>query len=480
MIAGGSPPYGVGGNQFRLAGEANVYIHIRTRSSNWRVRAVQFVLVLSLLLPASAFAAAWPGEAWSASTDLTSLNSSGWASNLSGAYWNPATRRLWVCTNGPAKFWSLYEDGAGGFELEREYAGTGDLEGITQVSTAADRIFVIDESTRILRAYWIDTGASAGTWTLTDIPDWGNSGPEGIAFVPDAWLAQSGFVDGNGNAYPQSLHGAAGFGGVLFVAVQTNGWVYAFDLMTDGTQTFVGRYLTSRTESCELAFDASNGRMFVLHNTAGNWLEVTDLTSTLVGSDRKFNTLSEIQVPSDSNIEGFALTPAATTSGVLGDRWCFFTDDSAASGALRWFRELPSTLSKNSGDNQTAGPGEAVAVPPSVAVHDAYGNPIVNLTITFAVESGGGSVTGSSATTDASGIAVVGSWTLGDSPGMNTLSASCADLTGSPQQFTATASPSLPATTRTGSAALVLLCLIAGLASLAHRKRRKTRPPRIE
>ncbi|MFA6245200.1 MAG: Ig-like domain-containing protein [Candidatus Hydrogenedentales bacterium] len=434
-------------------------------------------LLFTFLLSMPAIAAPWPGETWSAATDLTSLNSSGWASNLSGAYWNPDSRRLLVCTNGPAKFWSLNEDGGGGFQLEREYTGTGDLEGVTQISTASDKVFVIDESTRILRAYRIDTGAASGTWTLSDIPDWGNSGPEGIAFVPDAWLVQNGFVDGNGNAYPQSVHGPAGFGGILFVAVQTNGWVYAFDLKTDGTQTFVGRYLTSRAESCELTFDPSNGRMYIMHNTAGNWLEVTDLTSTLSGSDRKFNTISEIQVPSGSNIEGFALTPAAS-SGALGDRWCFFTDDSAASGALRWFKELPSTLSKNAGDNQTALAGEAVATPPSVTAHDAFGNPIPNLAITFAVTSGGGSVTGANATTNASGIATVGSWTLGGSPAENTLTASGPGLTGSPQQFTATALAGVPATSKAGSTALVLLCLIAGFSMLARKLKVPAPTPR--
>ncbi|MBN2310171.1 MAG: SdiA-regulated domain-containing protein [Candidatus Hydrogenedentes bacterium] len=432
-----------------------------------RLSQLALVLVAGLSLCTPALAAAWPGETWTSATDLTALNPSGWASNLSGAFWNPDTRRLWVCTNGPARFWALNEDGLGSFQLEREYAGTGDLEGITQFSTVGDKVFVIDESARILRAYLVDTGAASDTWTLSDIPDWGNSGPEGIAFVPDSWLAQSGFVDGNGDAYPQSVHGASGFGGVLFVAVQTNGWVYAFDLRTDGTQTFVGRYLTSRSESCELAFDPSNGRMFILHNTAGNWLEVTDLTSTLSGSDRKFNTLFEIQVPSGSNIEGFALTPAAYSSAP-GDHWCFFTDDSNVDGALRWFEELPSTMAKNAGDSQIAGVGQAVVIPPSVAAYDAYGNPIAGLAVTFAVQSGGGSVTGGAAATTASGIATVGSWTLGATPGENTLTASCAGLTGSPQQFTATAVLGVPALGPLGSAALVLLCLIAGLVALAR------------
>ena len=43
-----------------------------------------------------------------------------------------------------------------------------------------------------------------------------------------------------------------------------------------------------------------------------------------------------------------------------------------------------------------------------------------------------------SATTNASGIATVGSWRLGTTAGANTLTATCAGLSGSPVTFTAT------------------------------------------
>ena len=48
--------------------------------------------------------------------------------------------------------------------------------------------------------------------------------------------------------------------------------------------------------------------------------------------------------------------------------------------------------------------------------------------MSFAVASGGGSVTGASATTNTSGIATAGSWILGDTAGPNTLMASAAAL----------------------------------------------------
>ncbi len=406
-----------------------------------RVRAHRWLLLAALCLPClpsiAAGATAWPGETWTTATNLTSLDPTGWATNLSGAFWNPVTRRLWVCTNKPSKFWSLKEDGAGSFAIEHEYTGTGDLEGITQASSVSDRIFAIDEKARTIRSYRISDGAALTTWLLATIPDWGNSGPEGIGFVPDSWLARSGFVDAGGNPYTQSVYGANGFGGLVFIAVQTSGWVYAFDLKNDGTYTYVGRYLTSRLESCEVTFDASVGRLYILHNIDGNFLQVTDLTSTVSGSDRRFNTIAEFQVPSTSNIEGFAVTPAMTPGNAVGDNWCFFTDDDNANGALRWFKQLHSHLVKLTGDGQTAGAGEAVAIPPAVQATDPFANPLAGLAVDFAVATGGGAVAGGLATANATGTAAVGSWTLGASLGSNTLSANAPGLPGGTLTFTA-------------------------------------------
>ncbi|HVH68130.1 MAG TPA: Ig-like domain-containing protein, partial [Gemmatimonadales bacterium] len=99
----------------------------------------------------------------------------------------------------------------------------------------------------------------------------------------------------------------------------------------------------------------------------------------------------------------------------------------------------PATImAVNAGNNQTATAGAAVPIPPSVIVSDASGNPVAGVAVTFAVASGGGSVTGASQTTNASGVATVGSWTLGTTAGSNTLTATSTGLTGSPVTFTAT------------------------------------------
>src|SRR5438105_10450690 len=90
--------------------------------------------------------------------------------------------------------------------------------------------------------------------------------------------------------------------------------------------------------------------------------------------------------------------------------------------------------------------GTAVATPPSVIVRDATNNPVQGVGVTFAPASGGGSVTGAEQTTNSSGIATVGSWTLGTTAGANTLTASAAGLTGSPVTFTATGTAGAAAT----------------------------------
>jgi len=90
--------------------------------------------------------------------------------------------------------------------------------------------------------------------------------------------------------------------------------------------------------------------------------------------------------------------------------------------------DVPNTATKNGGDGQTGPAGTNVATAPSVLVKDQFGNPVPGFAVTFAVATGGGSVTGGNATTNASGVATVGSWTLGSATGSNSLTATVAAL----------------------------------------------------
>jgi hypothetical protein len=86
------------------------------------------------------------------------------------------------------------------------------------------------------------------------------------------------------------------------------------------------------------------------------------------------------------------------------------------------------SLSVSAGDNQSAALGTTVATAPAVVVRDQYGNPVAGATVTFSVETGGGSVTGASVTTGADGIARVGSWLLGITSGAQRIKATSGTL----------------------------------------------------
>ena len=113
---------------------------------------------------------------------------------------------------------------------------------------------------------------------------------------------------------------------------------------------------------------------------------------------------------------------------------------------------LPPTMSKVAGtDGESAPVGTAVASPPAVQLTNSHGKPVPGLPITFTVASGGGSITvpgGNVGTagpvivrTGSDGVAALASWTLGSSPGAQTLTASQIGALGSPLTFTATGTP---------------------------------------
>lgn len=73
----------------------------------------------------------------------------------------------------------------------------------------------------------------------------------------------------------------------------------------------------------------------------------------------------------------------------------------------------PAAIAITAGNNQTFRVNAAVPVRPAVRVTASNGSPVPGIAVTFAVVSGGGSLTAHTATTDAQGITTVGSWTLG-------------------------------------------------------------------
>src|SRR6185295_1476226 len=83
--------------------------------------------------------------------------------------------------------------------------------------------------------------------------------------------------------------------------------------------------------------------------------------------------------------------------------------------------DLPFAITVPVGNNQNATVNTNVATAPGVLVKDRFQNIVVNGTpVTFAVATGGGSITGTTAMT-VSGAATLGSWKLGTASGTNTV-----------------------------------------------------------
>ncbi|GJG87018.1 hypothetical protein tb265_21990 [Gemmatimonadetes bacterium T265] len=113
------------------------------------------------------------------------------------------------------------------------------------------------------------------------------------------------------------------------------------------------------------------------------------------------------------------------------------------------------------GNVQTAAVLTAVATPPAVKVTDAAGNPVSAVAVTFAAGAGQGTLAGATQTTNVSGLARVGGWTLGATAGQQTITAAAAGVTGS-VSITATATAGAASQIVMGRDSLLLASLAAG------------------
>ncbi|MCC6430794.1 MAG: Ig-like domain-containing protein, partial [Gemmatimonadaceae bacterium] len=104
----------------------------------------------------------------------------------------------------------------------------------------------------------------------------------------------------------------------------------------------------------------------------------------------------------------------------------------------------PTAIAANSVVTQSATVATDVAAPPSVRVTDAAGVGAVGVSVSFAVISGGGSITPSTVLTDANGVATLTQWTLGVTAGANVVRATVSGLSGSPVTFSATGTAGAP------------------------------------
>jgi hypothetical protein len=292
----------------------------------------------------------WP---WGVPTNLTHIEGpepNDFYEDLSGAAWNPVSRVLWICRNGPdgssSKLWAVVEDGGGSFAIDYqggnrgEWTGFGDFEGVTQADYSEEVIYGIIEGIDTIREYDVSVYGSAtvnNDWDISlYLPSTGGNGPEGITFVPDASLLAGGFVDGSGSPYTSTN----GMNGLMFVAHQYGGRIYVFDLnRSDGSCIFVGEYSTAYGESAGLEFDRSTHRLYIWHGSTWNRLEIAELSSYISGSHRKLTEVIIYDEPHIGNLEGFARTQSDEP-----DSWVFLTIDDGGSDSLDWYHPDPPTM----------------------------------------------------------------------------------------------------------------------------------------
>ncbi len=315
------------------------------------------IILIAALLAAATLAFAqdpWPAEPLPSAVNLTEIEGSGvndFYYDLSGAVWNPVTRTLWICRNGPggdnSKLWAVVENDGGSFEIDYregnrgEWTGFGDLEGVTQADFDEDVVYTIIEGEERIKAYDVSTYGTASLlndWdTSAYLPRSGGAGAEGITFIPDSFLAEAGFVDSSG----VPCASAGGMDGLMFVGHQNGGGVFVFDLdRTTDAFTFIGEYQSGYSELAGLEFDRSTGELYAWHDSGFDILSVFDLTSEEVpGEDyRSLNALRRYLGPSSENNEGIAVM--SSDDCLEGERSFFMTVDDGGATSLLWYREF--------------------------------------------------------------------------------------------------------------------------------------------
>jgi hypothetical protein len=313
----------------------------------------RMLLLLFLSCVSISNAQSWPSVGWSSAANLTATMDADGITDLSGLHFNPVNNRLY-CVQGDGRVRVLqWNTTTNSFSQLASKSISGGPEGITQANLYANEFYTIDENNYQIRRYTHTADFSTVSlfkhWNLLASPspmqDTGNTGPEGIAFVPDSALLAIGFIS---QQTGQPYTSVKGLGGLFFVAHQDGGYIWVFDVNPNANDDFVyvGKYKTNRSESCDLSFDRSTGLLYILHNITGeNKLEVTNLSTAITSGERKFTDTAEYNLafPGDGNdnVEGFAVTSKCTTNGNPSAWLCRDVesneDVSIQQDALRWF-----------------------------------------------------------------------------------------------------------------------------------------------
>jgi len=126
---------------------------------------------------------------------------------------------------------------------------------------------------------------------------------------------------------------------------------------------------------------------------------------------------------SDAQVAEVSSSTGLVTARGVGTATMTASAGSASGSATVNVQQVVAQVSTEGGDNQTGYLQEALPESVVVRVGDAGGNPIPGVSVSFTVQSGGGSVEASSVTTGSDGTAAT-SWILGPTEGTQALRAS--------------------------------------------------------
>jgi len=184
---------------------------------------VKFYCVLFLIsISSSVEAQSWPGTPWSLGINLTNTMDAAGITDLSGLHFNPTNNRLYAVQGDGHIRVLQWNTTTNTFTQIANKTIVGGPEGITQANLAANEFYTMDENNYEIRRYTHTSNFSTVTefkhWKLLNAPspmeDTGNTGPEGIVFIPDSFLTSIGFVS---QATGQLYTSVKGLGGLLFL-----------------------------------------------------------------------------------------------------------------------------------------------------------------------------------------------------------------------------------------------------------------------
>ena len=250
----------------------------------------------------------------------------------SGAHWNPLTATLWLCRDsGQIRAYRRIDSE---WSLEVSFKPSNiDAEAITQMGFLETSVFVLNETgPRIMdktvpeiREYKTGGEFTSRFWRIPkDVHPGG--GLEGMTFVPDSNLSQSGFVDNSGQPYTGSQFG---LGGLFFLSAQESsenngGAILAidFDPNPDNVDNFihVGSYVTPLEDPRGLEFDRSSNVLYVIDDSGE--VAAVQLTSSPVDGHRALDVILHMEGPQSDGMEAIALPQKDN-----GESWVILLND---------------------------------------------------------------------------------------------------------------------------------------------------------